>query len=104
MNELIRLDAPRAQQARMAKTIGRQGYVGLVAGGSLFALIGPALGFTSGWRYSLLLAAPALLCYLPAIWWKSYLSVLPPAGSDITGRLSGEVLGLLKPGIAQEPR
>jgi ATP-dependent Clp protease ATP-binding subunit ClpC len=101
MNEPIQLTGPRAQQARMARQIGRKGYIGLTGAASGLAALGLGLGFSDSWRLALLLAAPAILFALPAIWWKQGLSVLPPSGNDINGRLSGDVLALLKPGLDQ---
>jgi ATP-dependent Clp protease ATP-binding subunit ClpC len=104
MNELIQLNGPRAQQARLARRIGRSAYVMLVGAATIFAIAGLALGFADSWRWTPILASPAILCLLPAIWWKQGLSVLPPTGSDITGQLSGDVLARLKPGMSQDPR
>lgn len=88
----------------MGKLIGRQGYVLLVGLGSVLTIAGVALGFHSGWRYLLVLASPAIACFLPAVWWSRQLSAVPASGNDINGRLSGEVLALLKPGMSQDPR
>ena len=104
MNEPIQLNAPRAQAARISRRIGRRGYVLLISVSTILIILGLALGLSSGWRFAFLSAAPAILCLLPAIWWKQYLAVLPSAGNDITGRLSGDVLGRLKPGMSQDPR
>jgi ATP-dependent Clp protease ATP-binding subunit ClpC len=104
MNDLIALNSERARQARLAKRISRRGYVALLGSSGLLAILGVTLGFTSSWRYTLLLATPALLCYLPAVWWKRQLSVLLPQGNDLTGRLAGDVLALLKPGMAEQPQ
>jgi ATP-dependent Clp protease ATP-binding subunit ClpC len=104
MSELIDLETSRAGQARLSKAIGQTGYRILMAGAVLAAVAAVALGFTSGLRYSLLLATPALICYLPAVWWKRQLAVLPPAGNDLSGRLSVDVLARLKPGLAQQPQ
>jgi ATP-dependent Clp protease ATP-binding subunit ClpC len=75
-----------------------------MAGAVLAAVAAVVLGFTVGVRYALLLSTPALLCYLPAVWWKRQLAVLPPAGHDLSGRLSVDVLARLKPGLAQQPQ
>lgn len=104
MRPLIELNSLRAKQARLAKTIGRGGYLSLSVFGGIFLLGSVAADFVSGVRFGLILLAPVLLCWLPAIWWKRYLSVLPPSGQDITGRLSLDVLARLKPGTALQPR
>ncbi len=104
MNELIQLNSTRAQQARAGRHIGSTAYVSLVGLGCALGVLGVALGIMSSWRWALLLASPAILCALPAIWWKQQLSVLPPSGNDITGRLAGDALALLKPGMSQDPK
>jgi ATP-dependent Clp protease ATP-binding subunit ClpC len=101
MNGPIDLNHQRAQQARLSRAISKQTYRLLLAGGGAAAIAAIVLGFLSGPRYGLLLASPALLCYLPAVWWKRQLSVLPPEGTGLAGRLSGDVLARLKPDMAQ---
>jgi ATP-dependent Clp protease ATP-binding subunit ClpC len=104
MSVQINLAAPRAQEARLSKTIGETGYKLLMAGGTA-ALVGViAAAFTLDRRFAVLLMAPALACYLPAIWWKRQLSVLPPQGTDLAGKLSAAVLSRLKPGVALQPQ
>ena len=100
----IDLNHRRAQQARLGKAIGKRSYLILLSGGSVAAVAAIGLGFVSGLRYGLLLAAPALLCYLPAVWWKRQLSVLPPEDNDLTGRLSGDALARFTPSLAQNPQ
>jgi ATP-dependent Clp protease ATP-binding subunit ClpC len=101
MSELINLSHRRAQQARLSRSISKKTYWLLLGGGSAATAAAVALGFVSGLRYGLLLASPALLCYLPAAWWKRQLSVLPPEGNDLAGRLSGDALARLAPGMVQ---
>ncbi len=104
MSELIDLRSSRARQANLSRRIGKTGYL-ILLGLALAAAAGAlALGFTAGWRYALLLAAPGLLCYLPAVWWKRQLSVLPPAGNDLNGRLSVDILARLTPQTPQQPQ
>lgn len=105
MSVAINLASPRAQQARFGKTIGETGFKVLMIIGSLL-LIGVLVLATIGHQrhLALILASPMLACYMPAIWWKRQLSVLPPEGSDLTGHLSYAVLSRLKPGVALEPR
>ena len=104
MSELIDLRGARARRARLSKTIGKTGYQLLLAGGSVLAAGAVAAGVLVGVRFELGLAALALVCYLPAIWWKRYLSVLPPSGDGLVGRLSVDVLARLKPGMQQDPQ
>lgn len=103
MSDLINLETPRAGQARLSQAIGQTGYRILLAGAVLAAVAAVAIGYLAGVRYALLLATPALICYLPAVWWKRQLSVLPPTNNDWSGRLSADVLARLKPGMAQSP-
>ena len=104
MSDLINLKTPRAGQARLSQVISQTGYRILLAGAGVAAAAAVALGFTVNWRYSWLLATPALICYLPAVWWKRQLAVLPPSGNDLSGRLSGDVLARLKPSMTQQPQ
>ncbi|HXE10426.1 MAG TPA: AAA family ATPase, partial [Verrucomicrobiae bacterium] len=101
----MNLTAPRAQEARIGRAIGSNGYKVLMIVGSLL-LIGAGLLATIGHerRLAILLLSPTLACYLPATWWKRQLSVLPPSGNDLTGRLSYAVLSSLRPGVALQPQ
>jgi ATP-dependent Clp protease ATP-binding subunit ClpC len=104
MNSLIDPQTPRARQASLGQTIGKTGYLVLLAASGLITVAAVALGIASSLRFTLLLMAPAILCYLPAIWWKRQLSVLPPSGPNMTDRLSVDVLARIKPGMAQQPQ
>jgi len=101
---LVDINSRRAQDARFGKTIGKTGYQILLGAGTLVSVLAIILGFITELRFALLLAAPAIACFLPAIWWKRQLSVLPPSGNDLNGRLSGEVLARLKPGLQAQPQ
>lgn len=104
MNAPVDINTRRAQDARLGKSIGKSGYQALVSVGGLAFAGAIALGFTAGIHFGLLLAAPAIACYLPAVWWKRQLSVVPPDGNDLNGRLSADVLARLKPSLRAEPR
>lgn len=104
MSDLINLKTPRAGQARLSQVISQTGYRILLAGAVVAAVAAVALGYIAGLRYALLLATPALICYLPAVWWKRQLSILPPTNNDWSGRLSVDVLARLKPGLEQQPQ
>jgi ATP-dependent Clp protease ATP-binding subunit ClpC len=104
MNVPVDINTRRAQDARLGKSIGETGYKILLAGCGLFSAAAIALSFGTGMRFVFLLAAPAIACYMPAVWWKRQLSVLPPAGNDLNGRLSGDVLARLKPGLQAQPQ
>ncbi len=105
MKPLIDLNSLRAKEARLSLSIGQTGYQILVVFGGL-SLIGAVAAFLlSGVGLCLMWVSLALLMWLPAIWWKRYLSVLPPnQQSGITGRLSVDVLSRLYPGIVMQPK
>ncbi len=104
MSVQIELSSPRAAEARLGKTIGLNGFKALLIAGSAALLCAIIAGLFHHRHIALLLISPALAGYMPAIWWKRELSVLPPSGNDLTGRLSSGVLSLLKPGMAMEPK
>ncbi len=101
--KLIDLSSNRAAKARLASSFGKNGYKILVSAGTLLLIVGVVLGVSYGLRYLLFLIAPALLCFMPAIWWKYDLWPLIPSGTSVTDRLSREVLALLKPGTELNP-
>jgi ATP-dependent Clp protease ATP-binding subunit ClpC len=101
--DIIRLDTRRANEARSSRYLNATAYrilivlsIGLIIGAVALAVF----GFK---RYALLLTSPALLCLVPALWWKQYLSVLPPSGKEISDRMAADVLAGLKRGAAQTP-
>lgn len=104
MSSLIDLNSERAREARLGKTIGKRGYQLLVIFGSIAATGAILAGLTTGHRLALILSSLALLCLLPAIWWKRHLSVLPAYGSDLAGLLSVDVLCRLKPDMVLQPQ
>lgn len=104
MAALIDLKSQRAKQARLSRAIGMRGFRFLVALGIVFLLAGVILAAIYSRRFLPLLAAPALLCWLPALWWKRQLSVLPPSGPSLTDRLSVDVLSRLKPNTTLQPQ
>ncbi len=104
MSQLIDTRSRRAREARFGKRIGKRGYQLLLYVGSIFLLSAVTLGVVSGRRYFFLLAAVALACYVPAVWWKRWLSVLPAQGASLTGRLSADVLARLAPGMQLQPQ
>jgi ATP-dependent Clp protease ATP-binding subunit ClpC len=100
MNPTIDLSSLRARQARLGSRIGKNGYQILIAAGAIFLIAGVALSYFSGPRLGLVLFALVILCWMPAIWWKRYLSLLPASDKTLTGRLSFDVLSRLKPKTA----
>ncbi len=101
---LIDFNARRVQEARLAQTIGKTGYQILLSSSLLAAAAAIALGFGGLRGLALLVAAAAIACFMIGTWWKRYLSVLPPNGTDLTGLLSGEVLSRLRPGMTLNPQ
>jgi ATP-dependent Clp protease ATP-binding subunit ClpC len=104
MSQGINLASRRAAEARLAKRIGKAGYSLLLVVFTFGTVLALGLLAAQQTRYGLLVAALALLCWLPALWWKYRLSVLEPDGPELTERLSGDVLSLLKPGTSQSPQ
>jgi ATP-dependent Clp protease ATP-binding subunit ClpC len=105
MNPIINLSAPRAREAHLGKEIGRNGFLGLVLIGSGFAVAAIAVSIVKGPHILIgFLASGALACYLPAVWWKRQLSVLPATGTALADRLSVDVLVRLKAGMELQPK
>jgi ATP-dependent Clp protease ATP-binding subunit ClpC len=104
VSDLVNLQAARAKEARLGKAIGKTGYLALMVIGSAAAVGVIAVAFTVGRQAALLLSALVVAVYLPAIWWKRQLSVLPAKGTDLAGLLSVDVLARLKPGVTLQPQ
>lgn len=104
MNPLLDLSATRAREARMATRIGKLGFQLLVILGSLSAASAVLVWVVLGEKYALSLLGVGILLYLPALWWKRYLSVLPPSGPNLIDRLSADTLTRLKPGTQLQPQ
>jgi len=97
VDKTIDLKSQRAYEARLSKTIGERGFQILIGLAAIFTFIAIALMVSKTTRFGLVLLSPALICLLPAIWWKRYLSVLPITGDSFTDRLSLDILSNLKP-------
>lgn len=104
MDQVINLRSARAAQARLGKTLSETAYKAMLAVAGLFAACGLAVLIAAGQHLGYILLALAILCYMPAVWWRRQLSVLPPSGHDLTGRLSGGTLALLKRGTPAESK
>lgn len=98
------LQSKRAHEVRFAKAIGKNGYRILQAIAMLALVLGIIVAVGVDLGLGIMLLTPALLAGLPALWWKRYLSVMPPTGTDPTSKLSYEVLSRLKPGMDQHPQ
>lgn len=95
----IDLNSKRAYEARLSRKIGKTGFMILSGLAGVFAIGAIALGWAEGVRYGLILLSPTMLCLVPALWWKRYLSVLPVKGSSLNDRLSQELLADLDPKV-----
>lgn len=104
MSDWLNLNSTRAREARLGKSIGRVGFQLLASVSALTALAGGILIIAGEARLSYLLWALAIVTFMPAAWWKRYLSVLPPTGNELVGRLSADVLVRLKPGTSLDPQ
>lgn len=104
MSEAIDLRSLRAREARLGRRIGKTGYSALLfiaisaAVGAVFLSV---MGYT---KFTYFCVALALAAYLRALWWRRYLTVLPPSGDGLTNRLSVDVLARLQPDMAMTPR
>jgi ATP-dependent Clp protease ATP-binding subunit ClpC len=104
MSSIVELNSLRAAQARFSSKLGKPGYQILLVI-SLLCLLGAiAAGYFLGLRLGLVILALAIIFWLPAIWWKRYLSILPASDDSLTGRLSVDVLSRLNPKIAMQPQ
>lgn len=104
MSALINIDASRARQARLSKLIGPTGYNVLIVLASALAATALALAVVNSLGLGLIVSSPALLCYLPAIWYKRQLSILPIDAEDLNGRLSVDVLSRITNQTPQTPQ
>jgi len=97
------LRSSRARAARRGKRFGHTGYT-VCSALAVIAIIGGVALLVTGQHIGLSLIGVGGLLLLPALWWKFYLSKVPPAGTDLDGRLSREVLGRLNPRTAYAPQ
>lgn len=94
----------RARKARLAHAIGNTGYqlllllaiISAVGGGTLYAIHLQHLSYFS--------IAIALACLLFAVWYNQDLLPLPTDGKQLEDRLSGDILGRLKPTVPPSPQ
>jgi ATP-dependent Clp protease ATP-binding subunit ClpA len=103
MNDTIDLTTTRAVEARIGKRIGTTGYFLLWLAAALAIAAGIAVIAIGQPRYAFFCAAIALTCYLPSLWWKHYLSVMPVSGTSLNERLSVDVLTRLTPNTSLSP-
>ncbi len=104
-NSPIDFSSSRYRSARYSKLIGHSGFIGLVSLGTICVIAAIALiTLVHMKQIAGILAALALICYLPAIWWKQYLSVLPSTGASLTERLNIALLTKLSPKMPLNPQ
>ncbi len=105
MNDgLIDFGNRRFYEARFSKHLGDASYRILLVVSIFGVASAVALGFGHHKGLGLLLASPAIFCYMLAVWWKRYLAVLPPHGTDLAGVLSVDVLSRLKRNMTLNPQ
>lgn len=102
--ESVDLQALRLRKAHWAQAIGRRGSETLHVLAIIFCLLFPVCLYVSLGHLAWLCLALAIVCYMPAAWYKYELSVLPKAGPDLTDSLPGEVLARLSPDMQLEPQ
>jgi len=76
---------------------------GLIVLAAIVFAAGLAILIIQAAHYGYLLMTLALVCYVPAIWWRRRLKSLPADGNDLNSRLSGDVLARLKSGSTEQP-
>jgi ATP-dependent Clp protease ATP-binding subunit ClpC len=101
------LSSVRARHARLARRLGRSGY-GMLAGMSLILFsFGVICLFVPFMRIAYFSFSAALLCFIPAAWYKLELKPLPirpGTGQDqLTDKLSADILTAFKPGQSLTP-
>lgn len=99
----INLRSRRAREARLGKRIGDPGYMILLVLAGAFGAMA-ICGLIIRWRFAPSFLGLALAAVLPAIWWKRELSVVPPSGTELSDRLSADILARLAPGEEFTPQ
>jgi ATP-dependent Clp protease ATP-binding subunit ClpC len=103
MNETIDTSSARAQAARFGQRIGQTGYLLLLVVAATSLLGGLLLVIVKHSTLAYFCGALTLATYMPALWWRRYLSVLPPSGKMLNDRLSVDALALLQPSLTLSP-
>lgn len=105
MSPIIDCADIRFLQAHLGKKIGKTGFIALLslsailAGGSVSMFFVTHAHIAAG-----LLSGISLLFFIPAIWYKKQLSVLPPTDNSPGGRLSVDVLIRIPPSTVLSPQ
>ena len=89
----------------MGSKLGHDGFIMLCGIGTVSFASAIALHYFKNIHILIgLLSSSGILCFLPAIWWKQYLSILPPSDNSIAGRLSIDVITRLSKNTSLEPQ
>jgi ATP-dependent Clp protease ATP-binding subunit ClpC len=105
MNPIIDFSSQRVREAQFGKKIGKSGFLGLAVTATGCALAAIVLGISKGNPLLIgILASLSLMCYLPALWWKEQLSILPATGNSPSDRLSVDVLVRLNASMELQPQ
>jgi len=97
------LSHKRARNARLGKRIGKRGYVIILSIASLCGIAGLVLTLVKI-HYGYILVGIGVLTTMPAVWWRHSLCIVPISDNSLMGRLSTDILMLLKPGTTYSPR
>lgn len=101
----LELQSVRAKKARLARQLGQRSYQALVLGTVLFWLLAMVIvTLGKGWTSALPAIGFGMLCLMFALWYRDDLAALPATDRSITGRLSGDVLGRLRPDATISPQ
>lgn len=100
---MIDLKSKRAAEARAGRLLNDSFARGLMVLAAVVFAGGLAILIVKQANYGYLLMALALICYVPAVWWRRRLKELPADGNDLNSRLSRDILARLKPGSADQP-
>lgn len=103
MPAALNLSSRRAAEARAGRLLNRLAYRILLAVAILALISGLVVVIFQHLRYGYLLIDLAVVCYIPAVWWRRRLSPLPADGPSLDQRLSGDVLSRLRTAQADNP-
>lgn len=93
----------RARKARLARKIGPTGYKVLLLIALISVVAGGMTYYLKYYHFGYLLFMAAVICVMIAAWYDQDLKPLRPDGTDLNGRLSGDLLGLLNPNVKLTP-
>jgi hypothetical protein len=93
----------RARKARLARRIGKTGYQVLLLFALIFVVAGAALYFIHYVHIAYPLVSLAIISLMFAVWYDQDLSPLPPEGTLLEERLSGDLLGAMNPAETVTP-